>query len=276
MGAGIARTAAGAGLEVLLCEKDQPSSDASQRALEESLDHEVARWGLTDAEKTGILRRIAGTFQIREAARADLIIEAVAEDFDLKKQVFAGLDEVCDPSIIFVTNTSTLSISQLAAATRRPQRFVGLHFLNPVPKTGVVEIIRGLATSDETMAEVQGFAKMLGKAAIQVSESPGYVTTRIILPLINEAIWVVMEGVATAEDVDLAMKLGYSLEAGPLALADRMGLDEVMAWMEHLFHELGDLKYRPCPLLRKLVRAGRLGAKTGEGFFKYETADKRR
>ena len=269
MGVGIARSIAGAGLEVLLCEKDQPGLATAQKALDETLDHEVARWGLTAAEKTLILRRITGTWKIWEAARAELIIETVTEDFNLKKEVFARLEEICDPAVIFVTNTSTLSISQLAASTRRPASFVGLHFVNPVPKTGVVEVIRGLQTSDETVEQVKQFAGMLGKTAIPVFEYPGYVTTRVILPMINEAIYVVMEGVATAEDVDTAMKLGYKLELGPLALADRMGLDEVMAWMEHLFRELGDLKYRPCPLLRKLVRAGRLGVKTGEGFFKY-------
>ena len=269
MGVGIARTIAGAGLEVLLCEKDQPAWATTQKALAETLDHEEARWGLTAAEKTLILRRITGTSKIWEAAHAELIIETVTEDFDLKKEVFAKLDDICDPAVIFVTNTSTLSITQLAASTRRPGRFVGLHFVNPVPKTGVVEVIRGLQTSDETVEQVRQFAGTLGKTAIPVFEYPGYVTTRVILPLINEAIYVVLEGVATAEDVDTAMRLCYKLELGPLALADRMGLDEVMAWMEHLFRELGDLKYRPCPLLRKLVRAGRLGVKTGEGFFKY-------
>ncbi len=215
-------------------------------------------------------RRITGGSTIREASDADLVIESVSEDFDVKRSVFQKLDEVCGERIIFLTNTSTLSVSELAAATRRPSRFAGMHFVTPVPKTKVAEIVRGLLTSDETVAAAKEFARQIRKTPIEVYEYPGYVTTRLIVPLINEAIYVVMEGVASAEDVDTAMRLGYNLEKGPLALADHMGLDVVMSWMEHLFHELGDLKYRPCPLLRKMVRAGRLGVKSGEGFFKYE------
>ena len=230
----------------------------------------MTRWTLTEPEKEGILRRIRVGYGLSDAAGADIVIEAVTEDFELKSQIFAELDEICDPKIVFITNTSTLSISELAAATKRADRMVGLHFLNPATRTKVVEVIRGLATSDDTVATVKDFAKALGKTPIEVFEYPGYVTTRVMLPMINEAIHVVMEGVASAEDVDTAMKLGYNLETGPLALADRMGLDEVMNWMEHLFHELGDLKYRPCPLLRKMVRAGRLGVKSGEGFFRYK------
>jgi 3-hydroxybutyryl-CoA dehydrogenase len=269
MGVGLARTIAGAGLEVTLIEKDERASLAAQEALNETLDQEVARWGLTAAERQAILRRVTPTWKIWEAAHAGLIVETITEDLNLKREVFAKLDEVCDLSIIFITNTSTLSITQLASSTKRPERFVGLHFVNPVPKTGVAEVIRGLSTSAETVQKIKQFAALLGKTAIEVFEYPGYVTTRLILPLINEAIYVVMEGVASAEDVDTAMRLGYNFPLGPLALADRMGLDEVMSWMEHLFRELGEPKYRPCPLLRKLVRAGRLGVKTGEGFFKY-------
>jgi 3-hydroxybutyryl-CoA dehydrogenase len=269
MGVGIARTIAGAGLEVTLIEKDESSATAAHAALNGSLEQEISRWGLTAPEKQATERRVAFTWKIVEAAHAGLIIETVTEDLDLKNNIFAQLDDLCEPAIIFVTNTSTLSITQLGSRTRRPQRFVGLHFVNPVPKTRVAEVIRGLATSDETVEQIKQFATALGKTAIEVFEYPGYVTTRVILPLINEAIYVVLEGVATAEDVDTAMRLGYDFPFGPLALADRMGLDEVMSWMDHLFHELGDTKYRPCPLLRKMVRAGRLGLKTGEGFFKY-------
>jgi len=269
MGTGIARTIAGAGLEVLQFEKDQSCAQAAREDLERALDQEMTRWSLTEAEKKAILLRVSNRWQLQQASEADLIIETISEDFDLKREVFERLDEVCQPEVIFVTNTSTLSVSELAASTQRAERFVGLHFVNPVPRTSVAEVVRGLATSDETVAAVKEFAVTLGKTPIEVFEYPGYVTTRVIVPLINEAIYVVMEGVATAEDVDKAMKLGYNLQTGPLALADRMGLDEVMNSMEHLFRELGDLKYRPCPLLRKLVRAGRLGVKTGEGFFKY-------
>jgi len=273
MGVGISRVIAGAGIAVYLCEKDRPAADDTREALARELDREMSRWTLTEPEKEAISRRIRIGFELNDAANADLTIETVTEDFELKCRVFARLDEVCGEGIIFITNTSTLSISELAAATKRPDRVVGLHFLNPAARTAVVEVIRGLATSDPTVAAVKAFAKQLGKTPIEVFEYPGYVTTRVMLPMINEAIHVVMEGVASAQDVDTAMKLGYNLGAGPLALADRMGLDEVMNWMEHLFHELGDLKYRPCPLLRKMVRAGRLGVKSGEGFFKYEQAD---
>lgn len=273
MGVGISRVVAGGEVSVYLCEKDEPAAKDTQEALSQALSYEMSRWALTGPEKEAIARRVRVGFDVSGAARADLVIETVTEDFDLKCRLFAALDKICDEKIIFITNTSTLSISELAAATRRPDRFVGLHFLNPATRTAVVEVIRGLATSDQTVAAVKDFARQLGKTPIEVFEYPGYVTTRVMLPMINEAIHVVMEGVASAEDVDTAMKLGYNLEAGPLALADRMGLDEVMNWMEHLFHELGDLKYRPCPLLRKMVRAGRLGVKSGEGFFRYEKAE---
>ncbi len=269
-GVGIARTIAGAGMEVFLCEKDEGLWQAAERSLDQDLEQEMARWSLTAAEKEVLRRRIKGGSKIAAASDADLVIESVSEDFEIKRGVFQRLDEVCPERIVFVTNTSTLSVSELAATTRRPSLFVGMHFVAPVPRTRVAEVIRGLQTSDETVALAKEFAKQIRKTPIEVFEYPGYVTTRLIVPLINEAIFVVMEGVASAEDVDTAMRLGYNLEKGPLALADHMGLDVVMSWMEHLFHELGDLKYRPCPLLRKMVRAGRLGIKSGEGFFHYE------
>jgi 3-hydroxybutyryl-CoA dehydrogenase len=270
MGAGIARTVAGAGLKVLLFEKTPETLRAAHKVIEEELDRELRRWGITGSEKTALLEKIAGYVDPGEAAMADLVIESIDEDFASKCKLFAELDEVCDPGIPLITNTSTLSVSEIAAATRHPERVVGMHFVNPVPKTKVSEVVRGMATSGKTVAAVKRFSHQIGKTPIEVFEYPGYVTTRVILPLINEAISVVMEGVASAEDVDQAMKLGYNWELGPLALADRMGLDEVTKWMDHLFHELGDVKYRPSPLLRKMVRAGRLGVKTGEGFFRYE------
>ena len=234
MGVGIARVLAGTGVAVYLCEKDGAAADDTREALARELEREMSRWTLTEPEKEAISRRIRIGFELSDSANADLVIETVTEDFDLKCRVFARLDEVCGEKIIFVTNTSTLSISELAASTKHPDRLVGMHFLNPAARTAVVEVIRGLATSDQTVAAVKAFAKQLGKTPIEVFEYPGYVTTRVMLPMINEAIHVVMEGVASAEDVDTAMKLGYNLEAGPLALADRMGLDEVMNWMEHL------------------------------------------
>ncbi|MBU1652704.1 3-hydroxybutyryl-CoA dehydrogenase, partial [bacterium] len=173
------------------------------------------------------------------------------------------------PHSIFITNTSVLSITEIAEVTDRQEQVIGMHFMNPVPKTPVVEIVRGLKTSDKTFDSISKFAVQLKKTPIEVYEYPGYVTTRVILPMINEAMYVLMEGVASAEDIDKAIKLGYNMERGPLALADQMGLDEVKTWMESLFRELGDLKYRPCPLLRKKVRAGQLGRKSGHGFFYY-------
>jgi len=270
MGVGIARTLAGAGLEVLLCEKDKGSSHAAEQMLKQDLDKEESRWGLTKSEKQAILRRVSNVWKVWETAQADLVIESVNEDFELKVEVLRSLEEVCEPEIIFVTNTSILSVSELAETLKHAERFVGLHFVNPVPETKVAEVIRGKATTDETVEAVKEFAKRIGKTPIEVNEYPGYVTSRVMLPMLNEAIHVVMEGVASAEDVDTAMKLGYNMEIGPLALADRMGLDEVKRWLDHLFDELGELKYRPCPLLLRMVRAGRLGEKTAEGFFKYE------
>lgn len=269
MGVGIARVIAGSEIETVVCEKDAAASGAARRRLEMALDEEIQRWALTEAERKALSQRISWAAGLGDAKDAQILIEAVDEDADLKKTVFRELGQLVPPDVVFLTNTSTLSVSALGAASGRPDRFAGLHFVNPVPRTRVAEVVRGLETSAETVALVKGFARKIGRVPIEVFESPGYVTTRVILPLINEAVHVVMEGVASAADVDHAMKLGYNLEAGPLTLADRMGLDEVLASMEHLLRELGDPKYRPCPLLRKLVRAGKLGVKTGEGFFSY-------
>ena len=201
---------------------------------------------------------------------SQLVIEAVPEDLELKTSIFQELDRACPPEDILASNTSALSVTEIAARTKRPDRVIGLHFLAPVPTVPLVEVVRGLSTSDATFAHSMDFVRLIGKTGIEVFEYPGYVTTRVILPFLNEAMYVVMEGVATAEAVDTSMRLGYGLPVGPLALADRMGLDEVMRWMQHLFDELGDVKYRPCPLLRKMIRAGKLGVKSGAGFFEYD------
>lgn len=269
MGRGIAAAIVQKGVEVLLCEKDPELAQMALEKLAEDFDHEISRWAITEVDKRSMMKKLSVTADVKDLAATDLVIEAVPEDFDLKVKLFEQLSRLCPPDRVFVTNTSTLSITKMAEQFTGPQRFVGVHFLHPVTKVRLVELIRGLQTSDATYQQVREFLVNLGKTPIEVYEYPGYVTTRIILPMVNEAMQVVLEGVATAEDVDTAMKLGYNMEVGPLALADRMGLDEVMKWMEHLFRELGDLKYRPCPILRMKVRAGHLGVKTGKGFFEY-------
>ena len=269
MGRGIAIAAAQSGKDVLVCEKDQGSAQLALAKVTEALDHEVSRWALTLSDKRALLKKISVTSDLLLLSGRDLVIEAVPEEFNLKVRILKELADACPPGRIFVTNTSTLSISKLGEQLPNAQRFIGVHFLNPVAKVKLVELIRGLQTSDATYQQVREFLISLGKTPIEVYEYPGYVTTRVILPMINQAMHVVLEGVASAEDVDTAMKLGYNMEVGPLGLADRMGLDEVLKWLEHLFRELGDLTYRPCPILRMKVRAGHLGVKTGKGFFDY-------
>lgn len=270
MGQGIAAFFAQAGLEVLVCEQSEALAEIAQRKIGEFFDHEITRWALTAGDKRALLKKIAFTSDLKQMAPLPLIIEAVPEEAPIKTKVFQELAKICPPQTIFVTNSSTLSITEMASQLPRKERFIGVHFMNPVTKTKLVELVRGLHTSDETYQTVRELLVGLGKNPIEVYESPGYVTTRVIVPMINEAMQVVMEGVATAEDVDTAIKLGYNMDIGPLALADRMGLDELLKWMEHLFRELGDLKYRPCPMLRQKVRAGQLGVKTGRGFFEYK------
>jgi 3-hydroxybutyryl-CoA dehydrogenase len=269
MGQGIAMSCAAAGLDVLIAET---SEAAGQRCLEEvarELDHDIAKWRRTESEKRAILARLR-LVPMATLSDAQLVIEAVPESLELKCALFRELDAICPPEDILATNTSTLSVTEIATHTRRPDRVIGLHFLHPAARIPLVEVVRGLKTSDETYAASRDLVRVLGKTAVEVFEYPGYVTTRVMLPFLNEAMHVVMEGVASADAVDTAMKLGYGLPVGPLALADRMGLDEVMRWMQYLFDELGDLKYRPCPLLRKMIRAGHLGVKTGRGFFDYD------
>jgi 3-hydroxybutyryl-CoA dehydrogenase len=270
MGQGIAITCAAAGLDVLLRERDPELAAQAREAISELLDRDIAKWRRTESEKKAILARVRLVDGYEPLEASDIVIEAVSEQLELKASIFQELDRVCPPEDILATNTSALSVTEIGARTRRPDRVIGLHFLHPVPKVPLVEVVRGLRTSDETYRSALEFVRVLGKTGIEVFEYPGYVTTRVILPFINEAMHVVMEGVASAEAVDTSMKLGYGLPVGPLALADRMGLDEVMRWMKYLFDELGDLKYRPCPLLRKMIRAGNLGVKTGRGFFEYD------
>ncbi|MGE0453890.1 MAG: 3-hydroxyacyl-CoA dehydrogenase family protein [Vicinamibacteria bacterium] len=270
MGQGIAIACAAAGLDVLLCERDATLAARALEGIAEDLDRDIAKWRRTESEKRAVLARVKTVDGLPALEASQLVIEAVSENLELKSEIFRELDRCCPPEDILASNTSTLSMTEIAARTHRPDRIIGLHFLHPVPKVPLVEVVRGLRTSDATYRSALEFVRVLGKTGIEVFEYPGYVTTRVMLPFLNEAMHVVMEGVATAEDVDTSMKLGYGLPVGPLQLADRMGLDEVRRWMQYLFDELGDFKYRPCPLLRKMIRAGQLGVKAGKGFFEYD------
>ncbi len=270
MGQGIARTVAQYGYNVILKEKNEGGAQECKRAVESMLDREIERWGITRTEKNVILSRISFTSSFDDVQNCNFVIESITENFDQKKALFKQIDERLPSDIVFATNTATMSISELASHTERPDKFVGMHFMNPVHKRPLVEIIRGLHTSDDTVQIARQIVTNIGKIAVEAFEYPGFVTTRIIIPFVNEAMYVVMEGVASTEDVDTAMRLGFNLPIGPLEMADQMGLDAVLLWMEHLFEELGDLKYRPCPLLRKMVRAGHLGVKTRQGFFTYD------
>ena len=269
MGRGICQLIASKGIDVILIERDQDGVKTGKEKLENSMDAEIERWTMTESEKKAILARTKVTSDIESSIYGDLVIEAITENLVAKQNLFKKIDDICDKETIFVTNTSALSITEIAEVTKRTEKVIGMHFLNPVPKIPLVEIVRGLKTSDDTFSIIKEFSETLDKTAVEVFEYPGYITTRVIVPMINEAMYILMEGVASAEHIDTAVKLGYNFSKGPLSLADMIGLDELMAWMETLFRELGESKYRPCPLLRKLVRAGHLGVKTGRGFFEY-------
>lgn len=275
MGTGIAETVASTGTEVFLIDKTTKLAQKGVKWISENMDREIDRWGLTTSDKRAILSRIFPSADLSLIGDAEMVIEAIPDRLNPKQELFAELDKLCPPETILVTNTSTLSISEIASVTSRPAKIIGMHFLNPVTKVQMVEIVRGLQTSDETYQTIREFAETINKHPILVHEYPGYVTTRIIVPLLNEAMHILMEGISTAEDIDTAMKLGFGFNIGPLALADMMGLDEVMAWMENLLAELSEHKYNPCPLLRKMVRAGHLGVKTGQGFFEYDAEGNR-
>jgi 3-hydroxybutyryl-CoA dehydrogenase len=270
MGLGIAHAVSAKGMEVLLVEIDDDCLKKSMGQLSRNLDREIARWGMTESDKRAVLSRIRGTTDLSDVEDFRLVIEAVPDRYKNKKDLFTQLDMYANKKAVFVTNTSVLSVTELAEGTIRPEKVIGMHFLHPVPKRPLVELVRGLQTSDETFAFVKEFGESIGKTTVEVYESPGYITTRVMLPMLNEAMFALMEGVATTTGIDTAIRLGYNLANGPLELADSMGLDEVMFWLEVMFKETGDQKYRPCPLLRKLVRAGHLGMKTGRGFYEYD------
>lgn len=271
MGQGIAEMLAKKGLDVLLVEITPDRLDQAMELIEISLDKQLEKWAITASEKKLILSRIHKVTRLSELVNCDMVIETITEDLDMKKDLFQKLDHYCPKHIILASNTSSLSLTELASQTDSPERVIGVHFLHPVANIDLVEIIRGLKTSEETFNRTKKFVEdTISKQGIMVYESPGFVTTRLICTLINEALHTLQEGVASAEDIDVAMKIGYDFKAGPLEMADRFGLDSVMAAMERMFREFGDLKYRPSFILKKMVRAGNLGVKTGQGFFKYD------
>lgn len=271
MGKGIAEMLSKKGLDVILMEKSIEKLNWSIEQIEISLDKQIEKWAITQSEKKLILSRIHKASEYHELSQCDMVIETITEDLDMKKELFDHLDRVCPSHIILATNTSTLSLTELAGNTSHPERVIGLHFLHPVSKIDLVEIIRGLKTSDDTFNRTKAFVdRTIEKTSVMVYESPGFVTTRLICILINEALHVLQEGVASAEDIDMSMRIGFDFKYGPLEACDRFGLDSVLASMERMFREFGDIKYRPSFLLKKMVRAGHLGVKTGEGFFRYD------
>jgi len=270
MGNGIAHVAAAAGCAVLLVDLEERFLEKARVTIGKNLDREVAKGKRTAAEKQGVLDRITTTTDLSKLASADLVIEAVVESEAVKKDLFGRLDGLCPPGALLASNTSSISITRLAAATRRPERFIGMHFMNPVPVMELVEVIRGIATSDETAAAVEALARRMGKTAILCNDSPGFVSNRVLMPMLNEAIEALREGVATREAIDGIMKLGMNHPMGPLQLADFIGLDTCLAILRVLQQGFGDPRYRPSPLLVKMVDAGWLGKKSGRGFYEYD------
>ncbi len=269
MGAGVVQAFAQAGMPVLMKSRSQASLDKAVAKIQKGLARLVEKGKMEQAAMDAVLANISCTTDYNDLTDCDLIIEAASEDMEMKKTVFAQLDQLCKAETIFATNTSSLSITEIAAATQRPQRFIGMHFFNPAPVMKLIEVIKGQKTSDEVCNAIVDLANQMGKVPVMVNEAPGFVVNRILIPMVNEACGILADGVAKAEDIDNAMKLGANHPMGPLALGDLIGLDVCLAIMEVLHSEYGDDKYRPHPLLRKMVRAGLLGRKSGEGFYKY-------
>ncbi|MEW5975513.1 MAG: 3-hydroxybutyryl-CoA dehydrogenase [Acidobacteriota bacterium] len=269
MGSGIAQVCAVRGLNVILCDTMEAQLEKAHRSIERNLDREVQKERLSPSQKSEILPRLQLTSEIGSLAQVGFVVEAVPEDFQIKKKVLGVLDQTCSREAILATNTSSISITKLAGVTGRPDRVVGMHFMNPVPVMKLVEVIRGYRTSRETLDTTLKLTERLGKTAVEASDSPGFVSNRVLIPMINEAVFCVYEGVGSVEAVDTVMKLGMNHPMGPLALADLIGLDVCLDIMETLYSGFRDSKYRPCPLLEKMVSAGLLGRKSGEGFYRY-------
>ena len=269
MGAGVVQAFAQANVPVVMKSRTQASLDKAVGKISKSLAKLVEKGKIEQAYMDATMANISTTTNYADFADADLVIEAASEDMNLKKEVFAELAKICKPETIFATNTSSLSITEIAACTDRPAQFIGMHFFNPAPVMKLVEVIKGQMTSEETSNKIFELATAIGKTPVMVEEAPGFVVNRILIPMINEAVGIYAEGIASVEDIDSAMKLGANHPMGPLALGDLIGLDVCLAIMEVLYNEFADSKYRPHPLMKKMVRAGQLGRKSGQGFYKY-------
>ena len=269
VGSGIAQVCAAAGYDVFLHDLKEEFVNRGRSGIEKNVQRLVDKGRLSDEEKAAILERIKPSTDLQNAKEVNVVIEAAVENMEIKKQLFAELDQLALPEAILATNTSSLPITEIAAATNRPEQVIGMHFMNPVPVMKLVEIIRGLATKDEVYTAIETMAKDLGKVPVEVNDFPGFISNRVLMPMINEAIFTLYEGVASKEAIDEVMKLGMNHPMGPLQLADFIGLDTCLYIMETLQEGLGEDKYRPCPLLRKYVKAGWLGKKTGRGFYEY-------
>lgn len=271
MGSGIAQVCAQSGYDVILNDMNEQALNRGMNQIEKQLARSVEKERITDQEKTDIMNRLTPSTTLEDGAECDLAIEAVVENIVVKTEVFRKLDDITKEGAILATNTSSLPITEIAAVTNRPEQVIGMHFMNPVPVMKLIEVICGLQTSDETYETITAMSASLNKTAVTVNDFPGFVSNRILMPMINEAIYTVYEGVASPEDVDTVMKLGMNHPMGPLTLADFIGLDTCLFIMEVLYEGFGDSKYRPCPLLKKYVNAGWLGKKSGRGFFQYSS-----